>query len=177
MRIQQLFTYATLAKGSTFSSVEINGLPDTYDVVYDEQALRVVDTTKEEPDQDKDTDKDTDKETDKDVDNGTETDNGTENEKDTDDVPNVPVESEDDKNKKDNKNHTDVDYPTYEASKQSETSKQINADDSTKKEIDTVKNPKTGDDTNLIPYVVLLVGSVLTAGFVLFRRKLKRVDN
>ncbi|PAD66381.1 hypothetical protein CHH83_24295 [Bacillus sp. 7586-K] len=172
-----IITYATLAKGSTFSSVEINGLPDTYDVVYDEQALRVVDTTKEEPDQDKDTDKDTDKETDKDVDNGTETDNGTENEKDTDDVPNVPVESEDDKNKKDNKNHTDVDYPTYEASKQSETSKQINADDSTKKEIDTVKNPKTGDDTNLIPYVVLLVGSVLTAGFVLFRRKLKRVDN
>lgn len=138
-----IITYDTLANDSSFSTIEINGLPDTFKAIYDEQAFRVVNTASNETDQE------------------------------PDETPSVPTETvnPDNTDNSDNPNSNNTSYKTEVDNER------YNSDDSAKKESNTVKNPKTGDDTNLISYVVLLAGSVLTAGFVFLRRKLKRVDN
>ena len=152
-----IITYATLVKDSTFSTIEMNGLPDTYDVVYDENTLRVVNASSEE------------------------TDNNSPN------VPTAPVDT--DKTEDSDNANANSGTPTSEEvapvpekvvaeeNTTAEDSDKINSDNSTSKEIKTVENPQTGDNTNLIFYVVLLFASVLTAAFVFIRRKLKGVDN
>ncbi len=164
-----IIVYDKLVTNHEFTSVELLGLPESYDVVYSDGSLRVVDMDADivEPTPGDDGNDDGNEE------NPTPGDGGNEDEN-----PNIPIPGEDGNDEEDSGNPTPDGVEEDEETKKPSLGK---GEDNKKKQEgkskgnDTVKNPQTGDDTNIFLYIVLLGASLLTAGIVIYQKKFKRI--
>lgn len=161
-----IISYDALKDKSAFSTVEITGLPDNYEVSYDANALYVVDSNDQEEEE-----------------NNTPIVPPADTEDDNNPSKNPVTEPEDD-----NASDTEPTEGAEETSKEetpAETTP-VTLEDTNKESNNSVKpvasssadgnaaeNPKTGDDTNIILYVGLLAASAIAAGVLFWQRKFR----
>lgn len=168
-----IISYDTLTDKSTFSTVEITGLPDNYEVSYDASALYVVDLNAD--DEEENTTPvvpptDTEDDNDPSIDPVTEPED--------DNTATEPSEETEETNKEEmpvdsTNNNEDKKTPVNSEDANKGSSSSVKPVTSSKADGDAVDNPKTGDDTNIFLYVGLLAASAIAAAVVIWQRKFR----
>jgi len=159
-----IISYSTLASDSKFASVEITGLPENYQIVYGENALQVS-AEKEEPEEDNTPEVPSNP--DETVDNDEENISNNPAPVDSD---NNNEENTEDNNDNINKEHKEEAAPVTGSSNENVNNSGKTAD------TNSVKNPQTGDNTNIFLYVGTLLASAVAASIVFWKRKMKRAN-
>ena len=159
-----IISFSSLAKDSKFASVEITGLPENYKVVYSDNAIHVSaekeeteDNTPENPSKPDET-----------------VDNDEENNSDSP-TPENPDNDNNEENTNNNDDNTNNDDKEESPPVTGTNNENINNSGQTA-DTDSVKNPQTGDDTNIFLYVGTLLASAVAASIVFWKRKMKRAN-
>jgi len=172
-----IISYDELADKNAFSAVEITGLPDEYEVVYEANAMYVVNTEEVKEEEEK--------ENEQPVVPPAETgdDNPAPESGSDDGSANDTVNEEDPGNTTDGKEDSKTPDAAADGNDGKTTVKPDDTNDEGEHQVmpvtssetkeDVVKNPKTGDDTNILLYVGLLAASAIAAAAVFLQRKLK----
>lgn len=159
-----IISYSTLASDSKFASVEITGLPENYQIVYGENALQVS-AEKEEPEEDNTPEVPSNP--DETVDNDEE--NNSNNP--------APVDSDNNNEENTEDNNDNINKEDKEEAAPVTGSSNENVNNSGKTaDTNSVKNPQTGDNTNIFLYVGTLLASAVAASIVFWKRKMKRAN-
>ncbi|MCM3216960.1 phosphatase PAP2 family protein [Niallia taxi] len=165
-----VISYSSLANDSKFAEVEITGLPENYQVAYADNAVRIVPADQEETDNNN---PENPSNPDEPVDN--EEENNTDNP--TPVNPDDHTNEETANNENTNQANNNAGKDTNEDNTAETGSKSENVSTGSKTvDTDSVKNPHTGDDTNIFLYVGTLLASAAAAAIVFWKRKLKKAD-
>lgn len=166
-----IISYDALADKSVFSTVEITGLPDNYEVSYDANALYVVDSNVQEEEENNSP---VVPPTETGDDNDPSKDPATEPEGDNVSAePTEEAEEEKEENPVDSTTENDEKKTPVKLEDANKNNDSVKPVTSSNADGDVVENPKTGDDTNIILYVGLLAASAIAAAVVIWQRKFR----